>query len=294
MTHISYGCQSMVQKIDRIIIKHPKDAFINQNHLDASWKNYNYTSCPDYNTVLQEYRGFEEIIKHHVSQIHYLPQSEAVGLDSIYTHDPVKITHHGAILMHMGKQLRQPEPGVFKEYLQQIGIPILGAITGKGRMEGGDVVWLDRQTVAIARGYRTNDEAIQQFKILTRDFVKDIIEVHLPHADGPRECLHLMSIISLVDTDLAVIYSRYMPVPFRELLIRRGIRLIEVDDAEYDTLGSNVLTLAPRKCLIMAGNDCTKQKMLEADVEVYEYQGQHLSLKGTGGPTCLTCPVLRI
>jgi N-dimethylarginine dimethylaminohydrolase len=284
----------MVGKIEQIIIKRPEDAFISQEYLDTQWKAFNYNGCPDYEKVLREYEALEKIIKAHVPEVHYLSKRDEVGLDSIYTHDAVKITKKGAILMNMGKVQRKNEPGVMKDYLIELGIPVFGAITGKGRMEGGDVMWLDEQTLAVARGYRTNDEGIRQLKELTKDIVKELIPVPLPHAGGPTECLHLMSIISMIDKDLAVVYSRYMPVVFREFLIDRGIQLIEVDDEEYKNLGSNVLTLAPRKCLVLAGNPGTKQKMEAVGVEVFEYEGSELSLKGTGGPTCLTCPVLRI
>jgi N-dimethylarginine dimethylaminohydrolase len=284
----------MVGKIERIIIKRPADAFISQEYLDTHWEAFNYSGCPDYDKVLREYEAFDKIIKTHVPEVHYLSRRDEVGLDSIYTHDAVKITKKGAILMNMGKEQRQHETGVMKDFLIELGIPVLGAITGKSRMEGGDVVWLDEQTLAVARGYRTNDEGIRQLKELTKDIVNELIVVPLPHANGPAECLHLMSIISMIDIDLAVVYSRYMPVVFREFLIKRGIQLIEVDDEEYNSLGSNVLALAPRKCLVLAGNPGTKQKMEAAGVEVFEYEGRELSLKGTGGPTCLTCPVLRV
>lgn len=293
MTAKRYGCQSMTGKIERIIIKRPQDAFVSQAHLDALWKAFNYTDCPDYKTVLKEYEGFEKIIHAHVPEVHYLPRHAAAGLDSIYTHDPVKITAGGAILMNMGKAQRRDEPEVMKDFLTGLGVPILGEISGPGRMEGGDVVRLDEKTIAVAHGYRTNNDGIQQLKTLTAGMVNEIITVPLPHADGPAECLHLMSIISMIDTDLAVVYSRFMPVFFRELLMERGIRLIEVDPDEYDTLGSNVLALAPGKCLLLSGNPKTRAKMEAAGVEVIEYDGAHLSLKGTGGPTCLTCPVKR-
>ncbi len=88
-------------------------------------------------------------------------------------------------------------------------------------------------------------------------------------------------------------YSRCMPVFFRKQLEHMGIRLIEVAKGEYNTLGGNVLTLAPKKCVALAGNPLTAEKMRAANVELYTYPGQEISLKGTGGPTCLTCPLQR-
>ena len=289
-----YGCQSMVGKIDTIIIKHPEEAFISQENLDQKWKPFNYVSCPDYEKSLKEYSRFEEIIQEHVENVHYLPKDDNTGLDSTYAHDTCKITSKGAIMFTVGKELRRGETGATKKFLEGIGVPILGEISGEGTMEGGDVVWLDEKTVAVGRGYRTNYEGIRQFRELTKDIVDEFIVVELPHGDGPDECLHLMSVISMVDHDLAVVYSKLMPVSFRDLLIERGIELIEVDDAEYANLGSNVLALAPRVCVMPAGNPGTREKLEKAGAKVYEYEGHDISFKGTGGPTCLTLPVTRL
>ena len=289
-----YGCQSMVGKIDTIIIKHPEEAFISQENLDQKWKPFNYVSCPDYEKSLKEYSRFEEIIQEHVENVHYLPKDDKTGLDSIYAHDTCKITSKGAIMFTVGKELRRGETGATKKFLEGIGVPILGEISGEGTMEGGDVVWLDEKTVAVGRGYRTNYEGIRQFRELTKDIVDEFIVVELPHGDGPDECLHLMSVISMVDHDLAVVYSKLMPVSFRDLLTERGIELIEVDDSEYANLGSNVLALAPRVCVMPAGNPKTREKLEKAGAKVYEYEGHDISFKGTGGPTCLTLPVTRL
>jgi len=290
---LKYGSQSMVNQIKSILIKHPKDAFVNQEKLNLEYEKFNFIGCPDYNKVLKEYKVFEDIIKEHISDVYYLPKDDNTGLDSIYTHDTAKITSRGAIYFPMGKRLRKGEPNATQNFLESIDIPTLGYIEGKGKMEGGDVVWIDNETVAIGRGYRTNDEGISQFKELVKDFVKRVIVVPLPHAEGPDECLHLMSIISMVDDDLAVVYSKYMPVFFRDYLINKGIKLIEVDDKEYEYLGSNVLALAPRKCLMLKGNPITKKKLIDAGAEVFEYEGYDLSYRGTGGPTCLTMPLYR-
>lgn len=291
---MKYGCQSMTDDIKSILIKHPKDAFISQEHLDSHYEEFNYLGCPDYQGVLDEYRTFERVIKEHVKDIYYLPQNSCAGLDSIYTHDTLKITQKGAIYFPMGKELRKGEPDATRSYLESLGVPTLGFIQGEGKMEGGDVVWIDERTIAVGRGYRTNDEGIRQLKEIVKDFVDEIIVVPMPHGDGEDACLHLMSIISLVDKDLAVVYSKYMPVFFREYLIKKGIELIEVPDDEYEYLGSNVLALGPRKCLVLKGNTITKKRLINAGAEVYEYEGHELSFKGTGGPTCLTCPIHRV
>ena len=290
---MDYGCQSMVEKIKTILIKHPKDAFISQQNLENTYEEFNYIGCPDYETVLNEYEIFEKIIMEHVENVYYLPKHDLVGLDSIYAHDSLKVTKKGVIYFPMGKVLRGKEGIATEEYLKSIGIPTLGHIKAPGKMEGGDVVWIDEKTVAIGRGYRTNTEGIEQFKELTRDFVEEYIIVDMPHADGETECLHLMSIISMIDNDLAVVYSKYMPIRFRNFLKERGIKLLEVDDEEYTYLGSNVLALAPRVCIVIEGVPKIKKLMEEEGCKVFVYPGKELSYRGTGGPTCLTCPLHR-
>ncbi|MEH7118773.1 arginine deiminase family protein [Neobacillus vireti] len=283
----------MYKKLNKIIIKHPNDAFISQEHLSNQWRKYNYLQEPDYLKAHQEFELFLAIIKEHVDEIEYLPAEETVGLDSLYAHDPVKFTKKGAIILKSGKKLRQPEAEAYKRFLQEKNIPILGELTGEAVADGGDLVWLDERTLLIGQGYRTNDEAIRQIKELTKEFVDECIIVPLPHDQGEEECLHLMSIISIVDENLAVVYSRLMPVFLRQLLIKRGFELIEVPDEEYVRLGCNVLALAPRVCVIVSGNPNTKNQLIQSGAVVYEYDGNEISYLGTGGPTCLTCPVIR-
>ncbi|WP_375200172.1 dimethylarginine dimethylaminohydrolase family protein [Lysinibacillus sp. RS11] len=286
-------CSSMYAPLKHVIVKHPKDAFRSQEHLSDKWKTFNYLSEPNYNEALREYAEFTSILEKYVEKIDYLPESEEVGLDSLYAHDPVKFTPNGAMILKSGKKLRQSEAAVYKTFLQEKGIPIIGELTGDAVADGGDIVWLDGRTLVVGRGYRTNDEAIHQLKDMTADIVDEFIVVQLSHDLGEAECLHLMSFISMVDKDLAVVHSRLMPVFFRQLLIERGIQLVEVPKDEYDALGCNVLALAPRVCMLPNGNPMTKQQLLDAGATVYEYKGNEITVKGTGGPTCLTCPVVR-
>lgn len=283
----------MYKGLKRVIVKHPDEAFLNQQHLANEWETYNYLEEPNFKEAVREYESFLEILESYVPEVDYLPVAEEVGMDSIYAHDPVKFTAEGAIILKSGKKLRQPEAAVYKEFLKTKGIPILGELTGDAVADGGDLVWLDDQTLVVGRGYRTNDEAIRQLKDLTTHLVDEFIVVQLPHDQGEDECLHLMSFISMVDEDLAVVHSRLMPVFFRQMLIERGIQLIEVPEEEYHTLGCNVLALAPRVCMMVSGNENTKQQLENAGVKVYEYKGNEISVKGTGGPTCLTSPVIR-
>jgi N-dimethylarginine dimethylaminohydrolase len=193
----------------------------------------------------------------------------------------------------MGKDERHAEPEAIKTYFQSINVPILGKIQEPGTLEGGDVVWIDERTVAVGEGYRSNAEGIHQFKALLGDLVDEVISVPLPHWTGPGDCLHLMSNVSPIDHDLYLVYSRLLSVPFRQYLIKRGIKLLEVPDEEYESMGCNVLSVAPKKCIMIEGNPMTQQRLEAEGVEVHTYDGSEISLKGAGGPTCLTRPFLR-
>jgi N-dimethylarginine dimethylaminohydrolase len=250
-------------------------------------------ASPDYDKALKEYDNFVEYLKKSIPEIYYLPQNDKTGLDSIYVHDPVIITNKGAILCNMGKEKRRAEPSAAGEFLLELDIPILGSITGEGTLEGGDVVWIDARTLAVGLGYRTNEEGIRQLKELIRDIVDEFIVVPLPHWKGPGDVLHLMSLISPVDHDLAVVYSRLLPVSFREWLLRRGIQLLDIPDSEFETMACNILAVSPRKCIMISGNPQTKQMLEDKGIEVWEYGGEEISMKGAGGPTCLTRPLLR-
>ena len=290
---MKFGGQSEVNQIKSLLLKHPKDAFIGQDNIQSQWKELNYLASPDYDKALKEYDNFVEYLKKSIPEIYYLPQNDKTGLDSIYVHDPVIITNKGAILCNMGKEKRRAEPSAAGEFLINMGIPILGSITGEGKLEGGDVVWIDERTLAVGLGYRTNEEGIRQLKELTRDFVDEFVVVPLPHWKGPGDVLHLMSFLSPIDHDLAVVYSRLLPVPFREWLLRRGIRLLDVSDSEFETMACNILAVSPGKCIMISGNLQTKQMLEDKGIEIWEYGGKEISKKGAGGPTCLTRPLLR-
>jgi N-dimethylarginine dimethylaminohydrolase len=290
---MEYGCSSEVDTIKRLLLKHPSEAFIDAENIGSQWMDLNYLGFPDFNRASSEFERFVELLERHINEIHYLPRQEKTGLDSIYVHDPMVMTPAGAVLCNMGKEQRKGEPAAMEGFLTGLAIPILGAVTGDGRLEGGDVVMFDKNTLAVAEGYRTNREGIRQLQNLTNEFIPDFQVVPLPHWQGPNDVLHLMSIISPVDHDLAVVYSRLMPVPFREWLISRGIKLVEVPDTEFETMGCNVLAVSPRKCIMMSGNPRTRQLLENEGAEVWEYEGEEISKKGAGGPTCLTRPLWR-
>jgi arginine deiminase len=289
----TFGCQSMYAPIRRMALKHPRQAFISQANLEAQWQSLFYFGCPDLKNSLAEYERFVAILEQFDFEIHYAPLDETTSLDSIYVHDPLVISERGAILCKMGKAARAPESAAAEKYLQAMGVPVIGQITGNGKLEGGDILWVDERTLAVGQGLRTNAEGLRQLRELLGDAVDEVIPVQLPYWTGPQDCLHLLSVISIVDKDLAVVHSRLMPVPFRERLLERGFQFVEVPDEEYGSLGCNVLAMAPRQCVMLNGNPITQKRLEEAGAQVWTYAGQDISFKGTGGPTCLTRPILR-
>lgn len=278
--------------IDLIVLKHVCEAFRSQAPCDAEWRALNFTSAPDFSKAVAEYDAFVSALSRANPRIDFLKDDERVGLDSVYVRDASIATPRGMILCRMGKAARHGEPVVQGGQFRELGIPVMGVIQPPGQIEGGDLVWFDDQTVAIGRGYRTNDEGIRQVSALLGHGV-NVITVPLPHYRGPSDVFHLMSIISPVDRDLAVVYSPLMPVPFREWLIGRGLTLVEVPESEFDSMGANVLAVAPRQCVMVRGNPVTKRRLEEAGATVHEYDGLEISLKGGGGPTCLTRPISR-
>ena len=282
-----------VGRLTRVLLKHPRDAFRSDEAIAPQWRSLAFTAPPSIAGATDEYDGFVEVLRAAGTQIDFLPAADATNLDSIYVRDASIVCSRGAILCRMGKRLRSGEPAAQKSAFRQLGIPIAGEITEPACLEGGDVVWLDDRTIAVGRGYRTNAEGILQLHALLGDSIDEVIVVTLPHWRGPGDVLHLMSLISPVDRDLAVVYSHLLPVPFRESLLDRGYTLVEVPEDEFESMGTNVLALAPRECLMLAGNPNTRAALERAGAHVIEYVGREISVKGAGGPTCLTRPLAR-
>ena len=283
----------MTSTIRKVLIKDPKSAYKNQTNIDTQYNELNYFGKPDFEISLKDYDSFKSILHNNGIEIHCLPSDDITSLDSIYTHDPCLVSNSGVILCSMGKDLRRKEPGMISNYFESLGIPIIGRISSPGKLEGGDIVWIDNRTVAVGVGYRSNFEGIMQLKQILSDDIDEIIPVHLPHWTGPADCLHLMSNVSPIDENLFLVYSKLLPVSFREYLLSRKIKLIEVPDEEYESMGCNVLAIAPRKVIMIEGNNITKKILEDEGVEIFTYPGLEISNKGAGGPTCLTRPFLR-
>jgi N-dimethylarginine dimethylaminohydrolase len=291
--NMSYTCQSEIGKLKSVFIKKAADAFINEAHLAKEWQHLNYLAKPDFKKAVAEYETFESVLKNNGTEIYYLPQDDNVNMDSVYCRDASVATDHGMIICNMGKPLRMHEPLAEKKSFEKNNIKILGEIKSPGTTEGGDVAWLDEHTLAVGHTYRTNDEGITQLISLLNPFGVEVIVVSLPHYKGASDVFHLMSVLSPVDKDLAVVYSPLMPISFRNLLLQRGYKLIEVPGEEFESMGCNVLALSPRNCLMVDGNPKTKSLLENAGCAVTAYIGNEISVKGGGGPTCLTRPLMR-
>jgi N-dimethylarginine dimethylaminohydrolase len=276
-----------------VIVKRPQEAYGDREQVRAQWQALHYLGEPDLELAVQQHAAFVQTLAEAGAEVCYAPAAAATGLDSVYVHDPVLVTARGAILCNMGKAARRGEPAAIGGYLEQLGIPMLGAIKGEGLLEGGDVLWVDERTVAVAEGYRTNAEGIRQLRAVLGELAQEVLAVPLPHWTGPQDCLHLQSNISLIDRDLALVYSRLLAVPFRQWLLARGFQLVEVPDEEYESLGCNVLTVSPRRCVMVDGNPLTRARLEAAGAQVSVFPGSDICVKGAGGPTCLTRPFWR-
>jgi N-dimethylarginine dimethylaminohydrolase len=286
------GNHSEVGDLKRVLVKRPEQAFVSQGKLEAEWRNLGYRGCPDFRKAVVEYEAFLSVLASHAEPV-FCPHDDSATIDSIYVRDASILTHQGMVLCNMGKAERAAEPSALMKEFARAEIPMLGAIRAPGLMEGGDAVWLDEYTLAVGRGYRTNSQGIDQLKRMLAPSGCDVAIVDLPHWNGPGDVFHLMSILSPVDTDKALVYSRLLPVVFRTRLLELNYRLIEVPDEEFESMGCNVLALAPGKVLALSGNPLTRRLLEQAGVEVLEYRGEEISRKGLGGPTCLTRPLLR-
>ena len=279
-------------RIKQVAMRRPEQAMRDQAKIDAEWRTLNYHTRPDLGVAVKEHQRFAELISSVGAEIVYLPDEPSLTMDSLYVRDAATLCERGVVLCNMGKPARSTEPGVHGAAFKQAGIPVAGAITGEGKVEGGDIIWLDQRHVGIARGYRTNDEGIRQFREIVGPGVHVEVAV-LPHYKGPSDVFHLMSIVSPLDQNLQLVYSPLMPVTFREWLIDRGQSFVEVPESEFASMGCNVLAIAPREVVMVKGNPETQRRMEAAGCKVHVIEADAISVPGEGGPTCLTRPLQR-
>jgi len=278
----------MVGRLRRVLVARPDELFGAAD--PARW---HYAARPDLAAAQREHDRFVETLAAAGAEVHSHDPESSKSADAIFTHDPCIVTDGGAVLLNMGKPLRRDEPAAIGRSLEALGVPVLARLGGDARAEGGDLLWIDRRTLAVGVGFRTNAAGAAALRRALEPFAVEVLEVQLPYFDGPESCLHLMSLISLIDHDLAVAFPRLLPVPFWSRLRDAGYALVEVPDDEFTTMGPNVLALAPRHALMLEGNPITRRRLEQAGCRVEAYRGREISLKAEGGATCLTRPILR-
>ncbi len=294
MTDKRYGGHSMVAPLRRVLICSPRCAGWDNPDRTPQWGELCYLHQPDVDAARAQHEAMRAQLESAGAEVLALPEANGFSLDAVYCHDASFPTDHGIVALRMGKPARSAEPAKHAEFLAARGVPLLGAIQEPGTAEGGDLVWLDESTILAGRGYRTNTAALDQLRgLLAIDGIV-VIAAPLPHGPGPAGCLHLMSLISMLDDRVALVDLEMLAVETVELLCRRGFQFIAIDPTERASLACNVLALGNRRLLALEENRCTNQRLRDAGFDVRTFPGSEISINGGGGPTCLTRSVLRL
>ena len=275
----------MTGALRRVLLRAPRPADVER------WREFGWRAAPDPLRIAEEHEALCALLGDAGAEVVLAEAPLAPNPDAVYVFDPAIVCDRGAIVLRPGKELRLPEADAIALDLEAAGVPVAARLEAPATAEGGDTLWLDDRTLLVGRGYRTNKAGIDQLRSTLPGV--DLHVFDLPHWHGAREVMHLLSLLSPLAPDLAVCYPPLMPVALVELLEARGIELVEVPDEEFETMGANVLALAPRRALALEGNVETRRRLEQAGVEVLTYRGDELSRKGDGGPTCLTRPLLR-
>lgn len=283
-TTTNWGTPDMVSQLSRVLVRTPTT--VGKFVEEGFWR------MPDTAELLKEHEQFTELLERLGCQVDVASPIEGL-VDAVYMHDPMIMTPHGAILLRMAKPVRSPEPAAFRNDLERLGVPILGQLTEPAFADGGDKVWLDAKTLLIGHGYRTNQAGIDQIRALLTPHGVDVFSFDLPHYEGPGAVLHLMSVLSPIAHDKAVVYEPLAPVRLLQFLESRGISWFTVSEKEMLTQGANILTIRPNVVVLAAGNPEIEGKLREGGVEVHVFAGNNVAVKGDGGPTCLTAPLVR-
>jgi dimethylargininase len=280
-----FGGQNMTRTLRRVLVRPPRAAGF------ATWREYGWRSAPDVAKLAEEHEAFCDALGAGGAEVLLAANSLPTDPDAIYVFDPAIVADSGAIVLRPGKEGRLVEMDAIAADFEHAGVPIAARLDAPAAADGGDTIWLDESTLIVGRGYRTNDDGIHALQTALPGV--EVLAFDLPHLHGSEVVLHLLSLLSPVDDDLVVAYLPLLPVRLVQLLQEREIRIVEVPDEEFETMGPNVLALAPRVALALEGNVETRKRLEQAGVNVSVYRGNEISRKGDGGPTCLTRPLLR-
>jgi N-dimethylarginine dimethylaminohydrolase len=280
----AFGSASMTGTLERVLVRPPLPEDT------ARWREYGWRGAPDHTAAAAEHDVFAGLLEEAGAEV-VVSRHDAGNPDAIYVYDPVLVGREGAVLLRPGKEARRTEPAALVSSLEAAGVPVAAEVAEPAVAEGGDTLWLDDETLLVGIGYRTSEAAVPALHAAFPGV--EIIAFDLPHWNGVGEVMHLLSFISPLDRDLALVYPRLAPVRLMGLLAERGVSVLEVPDEEFESQGANVLALAPRRALALDGSPETRRRMERAGVDVVTYRGDEISKKGDGGPTCLTRPLLR-
>ena len=285
----SYGAQGMVGRLRRVVVRRPDEAMAAAD--PARW---HYTAPIDVGAARAAHDELVDALRAWDVQILVHDEPLPEHSDAVFVFDPALVTDAGSLLLRMGKDVRRGEEEALGRCLERHGVPLYGRVEGGGCVEGGDTLWLDHDTLAVGRGFRTNAEGVRQLRGLLAPLGVSVLDFDLPFFAGPEACLHLLSLVHPVDVDLAVAHPPLMPTALWVELMRRGVRLLEVPEEEFvRTQGTNVLAVAPRRVIMLDANPVTRRLLEHEGCEIVTIPGEPLSFKAEGGPTCLTRPVLR-
>jgi len=292
-TNVDFNGHSMVARLERVIVCSPRTAGWDDPDRLSRWQELGFLHRPDVSVAQAQHETLCEVLQRAEAEVVELAPAPDLTLDAVYTHDASLPTDFGLIPLNPGKANRVPEAKHHRDFLRQIGASTLGGVEAPGNTEAGDMVWLDAETLLIGHGYRTNRAGIEQMRAFLQPHGVEVIAAPLPYGPGPSACLHLMSLISLLDETTALVDLPWLTVETVELLKARGYRFIEIDYAERQTLACNVLSLGENRLVAIDANEKTNQRLRDAGFEVFTFPGSEICINGSGGPTCLTRPLLR-
>jgi arginine deiminase len=283
----------MVGTLERVLVCSPRNAGWDKPSSSSRWRELGFLHAPDFPTAQNQHDVLCRELETAGAEVLCLPRAESVSLDAVYAHDSSLSTNFGVVLMNPGKPNRRCESQEHRKTYEHLGVTILGGIEPPGTTEAGDMVWLDSSTLLVGRGYRTNAAGIGQMRSLLAAKGVEVIAAPLPHSAGPSACLHLMSLISLLDERCALVDLPWLAVETMELLRGRGFDYVEIASSERETLACNVLALGKKRLLALEENRETNERLRKAGFEVRVFPGSELCINGGGGPTCLTRPICR-
>ncbi len=289
----NFNGHSMTGELQRVMVCPPVNAGWDVSGKAAAWRELGFQHAPDCEEAQSQHKILCGLLSEAGAEVVCLPATESLTLDAVYAHDASLATDYGLVLMNPGKKNRVAEARAHANFCGQMGIPVFGEISLPGASESGDIVWLDSRTLLIGDGYRTNRAGIEQIRALLSPKNVEVLSAPLPYGPGPSACLHLMSLMSMLDEQTILVDLPRLAVETVELLKGRGFRLLQIDYSERDSLACNVLALGNKRLIAIEENAKTNQRMRDAGFEVRTFPGSEICINGAGGPTCLTRPLLR-